>query len=44
MLQLKFGWNAWGALAAGIGLGALVGLAIGFLSFRAGLRGSYFAW
>src|SRR4051794_4938981 len=43
VLQLKFGWNAWAGLAAGIGLGTLVGLAIGYLSFRAGLRGSYFA-
>ncbi len=43
ILQMKLGWNAWGALGAGIGLGALVGLAIGYLSFRAGLRGSYFA-
>ncbi|GJD52113.1 hypothetical protein OPKNFCMD_4875 [Methylobacterium crusticola] len=43
VLQLRFGWNAWGGLAAGIGLGTLVGLAIGYLSFRAGLRGSYFA-
>ena len=43
ILQMKFGWNAWAGLGTGIGLGALVGLAIGTLSFRAGLRGSYFA-
>ncbi len=43
LLQLRFGVNAWAALAAGIALGALVGWVIGVLSFRAGLRGSYFA-
>lgn len=43
LLQLRFGVNAWAGLAAGIAMGALVGWIIGFLSFRAGLRGSYFA-
>lgn len=43
LLQLRFGVNAWAALAAGIAMGALVGWIIGVLSFRAGLRGSYFA-
>ncbi|WP_018261794.1 branched-chain amino acid ABC transporter permease [Methylobacterium sp. WSM2598] len=43
VLQLRFGWNAWAGLAAGIGLGTATGLLIGTLSFRAGLRGSYFA-
>ena len=41
--RLRFGVNAWAGLAAGIAMGALVGWIIGFLSFRAGLRGSYFA-
>jgi branched-chain amino acid transport system permease protein len=43
ILQVHLGLNAWIAFAAGIGAGALVGLVIGFLSFRSGLRGSYFA-
>jgi branched-chain amino acid transport system permease protein len=43
ILQLRYGMNAWVGLAAGIALGALVGWVIGALSFRAGLRGSYFA-
>jgi len=43
ILQLRYGVNAWAGLAAGIGLGALVGWIIGYLSFRARLRGSYFA-
>lgn len=43
LLQLRFGVNAWAALAVGIAMGALVGWIIGVLSFRAGLRGSYFA-
>jgi branched-chain amino acid transport system permease protein len=43
ILQMRYGVNAYlafllGALAAG-----LAGLIIGYLSFRAGLRGSYFA-
>jgi branched-chain amino acid transport system permease protein len=43
ILQKRFGVNAWAAFAAAVALGALVGLAIGYLSFRSGLRGSYFA-
>jgi branched-chain amino acid transport system permease protein len=43
ILQSRFGLNAWFALAVGISLGAVVGAFIGFLSFRSGLKGSYFA-
>jgi branched-chain amino acid transport system permease protein len=43
LLQMRFGINAWAALPLGILLSACVGFAIGFLSFRARLRGSYFA-
>jgi branched-chain amino acid transport system permease protein len=43
ILQTQFGFGAWPGLAVGIAAGALAGLVIGFLSFRAGLRGSYFA-
>ncbi|MBE9605525.1 branched-chain amino acid ABC transporter permease [Acetobacteraceae bacterium H6797] len=43
ILQTKLGLNAWLAFACGIALAALVGWIIGFLSFRAKLRGSYFA-
>jgi branched-chain amino acid transport system permease protein len=43
ILQVRFGMNAYPAFATGIALAALVGLAIGFLAFRSGLRGSYFA-
>lgn len=41
--QLGLGWNAWLALAAAIGSASAVGAAIGALTFRYGLRGSYFA-
>ncbi len=43
ILQVRYGINAWPAFAAGIALGAAVGFVIGALTFRAGLRGSYFA-
>jgi branched-chain amino acid transport system permease protein len=43
VLQVHYGVNAWFGFALGIGAGALVGAIIGGLSFRAGLRGSYFA-
>ena len=43
ILQLKLGWNPWAGLAASAGAGALVGALIAALSFRFGLRGSYFA-
>ena len=43
ILQTRYGLNAWPAFAAGIAAGAGVGAAIGALTFRSGLRGSYFA-
>jgi branched-chain amino acid transport system permease protein len=43
LLQLRFGLNPWLALPVAIALGGLVGAIIGYLSFRARLRGSYFA-
>ena len=43
ILQVRYGVNAWIGFAAGIAAGALVGAVIGALSFRSGLRGSYFA-
>lgn len=43
ILQMKLGLNAWAGFAAGVALAALAGWVIGFLSFRARLRGSYFA-
>ena len=41
--QLSFGWNAWVALVLGVAAAATVGAAIGALTFRYGLKGSYFA-
>jgi branched-chain amino acid transport system permease protein len=43
LLQVRFGLNPWLAMPLAIALGAATGFAIGFLSFRARLRGSYFA-
>jgi branched-chain amino acid transport system permease protein len=43
ILQVQYGLNAWPGFALGIMAGALVGVIVGFLSFRARLRGSYFA-
>jgi branched-chain amino acid transport system permease protein len=43
ILQLRYGVNAWVGFAAGIFAGSLVGALIGFLTFRSGLKGSYFA-
>ncbi len=43
VLQVRYGVNAWLAFALGIAAGALVGAVIGALTFRSGLRGSYFA-
>jgi branched-chain amino acid transport system permease protein len=43
ILQAGFGINPYLGFVAGIAAGAMVGLAIGYLSFRSGLRGSYFA-
>ncbi|MCE7030633.1 branched-chain amino acid ABC transporter permease [Jiella avicenniae] len=41
--QMRFGLDAWTGLLVGTAMGAVTGLVIGFLAFRAGLRGSYFA-
>lgn len=43
LFQMRFGLNAWVALPLAVLLSSLAGFAIGFLSFRARLRGSYFA-
>jgi branched-chain amino acid transport system permease protein len=43
VLQVRYGVNAWLGFGIGIVAGALVGAAIGALSFRSGLKGSYFA-
>ncbi len=43
ILQVRYGVNAWIGFAAGIAGGAAVGAIIGGLTFRAGLRSSYFA-
>jgi len=43
ILQITFGWNPWLAWPAAMLAGAIVGWIIAVLSFRAGLRGSYFA-
>jgi branched-chain amino acid transport system permease protein len=43
ILQMRYGVNAWVGFCIGIVAGALVGAVIGLLSFRSGLRGSYFA-
>jgi branched-chain amino acid transport system permease protein len=43
ILQMRYGVNAWIGFAFAIAAGALVGAVIGALSFRSGLRGSYFA-
>ncbi len=43
ILQMRYGVNAWLGLVIGIAAGALVGAVIGALSFRSGLKGSYFA-
>jgi branched-chain amino acid transport system permease protein len=43
ILQVRYGVNAWAGFAIGIAAGALVGAAIGALTFRSGLKGSYFA-
>jgi branched-chain amino acid transport system permease protein len=43
ILQVRYGINAWFGLLIGIATGALVGAVIGALSFRWGLRGSYFS-
>ena len=43
ILQVRYGINAWVAFGCGIAGGALIGAIVGGLSFRSGLRGSYFA-
>lgn len=43
VLQARYGVNPYGAFAIGIAAAAVVGFVMGFLSFRSGLRGSYFA-
>jgi branched-chain amino acid transport system permease protein len=43
LLQLRLGVNPWLALPLAVALGGAVGFAVGYLSFRASLRGSYFA-
>ena len=43
ILQVRYGVNAWISFALGIVAAALLGAAIGALTFRSGLRGSYFA-
>lgn len=43
VLQVRFGVNAWVALPLALAAGAAVGIFIGALTFRYGLRGSYFA-
>ncbi len=43
VLQVRYGVNAWLGFGAGIVAGAAFGGIIGALTFRSGLRGSYFA-
>jgi branched-chain amino acid transport system permease protein len=43
ILQMRYGVNAWAGFVIGIAAGALVGAVIGVLTFRSGLKGSYFA-
>jgi branched-chain amino acid transport system permease protein len=43
ILQVRYGVNAWLGLVVGIAAGMLVGAAIGGMTFRSGLRGSYFS-
>jgi branched-chain amino acid transport system permease protein len=43
ILQVHYGVNAWIGFAGGIAAGAAAGAIIGALTFRAGLRNSYFA-
>ena len=43
VLQVRYGLDPWTSAALAIGAGALVGAFIGTLTFRYGLRGSYFA-
>ncbi len=43
ILQVRYGLNPYPGFALGVAASAAVGWVIGFLSFRSGLRGSYFA-
>ena len=43
ILQARYGVNAWVGFAAGIAAGAALGAVLGAITFRSGLRGSYFA-
>jgi branched-chain amino acid transport system permease protein len=43
ILQTRYGINAYAAVGLAAAIGAAVGAIIGYLSFRSGLRGSYFA-
>lgn len=43
LLQVRLGINAWAAFGMAVAAGAAAGWIIGYLSFRSGLRGSYFA-
>lgn len=43
ILQVTYGWNPWLAWPIAMAAGGAVGWMIAVLSFRAGLRGSYFA-
>jgi branched-chain amino acid transport system permease protein len=43
ILQTRYGINGYAAMLAATAIGAVVGAVIGYLSFRSGLRGSYFA-
>jgi branched-chain amino acid transport system permease protein len=43
MAQVHAGWNPWTTLALAMAMSALVGMMVGALSFRYGLKGSYFA-
>ncbi len=43
VMQVQFGLDAWTSAAIAVAAGALVGTFIGALTFRYGLRGSYFA-
>lgn len=41
--QLSWGWNPWLALPVAILFGVIFGVVVGALTFRGGLKGSYFA-
>lgn len=43
LLQTRYGFNPWAAFPVAIMAGAITGAITGYLSFRANLRGSYFA-